>query len=622
VPVTFGILTTIVAFLPLFGLGSNRIGYFVSQIPLVVIPVLIFSLIESKFVLPSHLSHIKPRSENNETGWLARAQMSISRGLENAIVNHYQPFLKTCLKNKTISIASLLAVSAVVLTFAITGHVKFTFFPRVESEEIKVSLSMPDTTGFSVTQGHVTMITDHLKSLQDKYRDPDTGVSIIKHIYSTAGSNEHTIKPSVGAINAELYGPEERVLDIRTSQVARELRALVGEIPGAEEFSVVAQLGRGGSPVDVELSGIEIGQMREVGKRLRAQLQRYPGIYDIQDNFSGGKEELDIKLKPQARLLGLDLVDVASQIRGSIFGFEAQRIQRGRDEVRVMVRLPLENRSSIQDLMDLPIQLGANNAPVPLSDLADVISQRSPTTLYKLNRRSIINVTADVDQDVADVSVILRDVRKFLNSETQSFPGLTFTFRGEAEEQSENNAGIKSGLIIILICVYALLAIPFKSYTQPFIVMSIMPFSAISAILGHIVVGYNLSMLSVIGMLALLGVVVNDSLVLVDYVNQQRQRGMAVFDAVLSSGTVRFRPVILTSLTTFAGLTPLLLDSSTQSEFLKPMAVSLGFGILFSTVVTLIIVPVNYLAAYQCKQKAKQICALWIEFWNRKDAKL
>lgn len=621
IPVTFGILTTIVAFLPLLNMGSNRIGYFAAQIPLVVIPVLIFSLIESKFVLPAHLSHIKPRTDDEKTNWLSRAQLSISRGFEKFVENKYKPFLYRCLHNKAICVTSLLAIAGIVLAYAMNGHIKFTFFPTVEAEQISVSLSMPDTTGFETTHNHIENIVDHATSLQEKFRDAETGVSVIKHIYSTSGSRGTTVKPSVGQVNIELYGPEERVQDVRTSEIVRELRGMIGEIPGAQELSIIAQLGRSGSPIDVELSGINSNELRDVGEQIRMQLQRYPAVFDIQDNFLGGKEEFNIKLKPQALLLGLDLVTVASQIRGSIFGFEAQRIQRGRDEVRVMVRLPLEYRSSTEDLMKLPIQIGQNNEPVPLSDLVTIESQRSPTTLYRLNRNTIINITADVDKDQADMPAIMRDLSAFIDDLAQSYPGLSYTFRGEAEEQSENNAGLSSGLILILVSVYALLAIPFKSYSQPFIVMSIMPFSAVGAILGHMLVGFNLSMLSIIGMLALLGVVINDSLVLVDYINKQRQRGMQVFDAVLNSGAVRFRPVILTSITTFAGLTPLLLDPSTQSEFLKPMAVSLGFGILFCTAITLIIVPVNYLLAYKAKQASKVVWGHWLEYWNREDAK-
>jgi len=288
-----------------------------------------------------------------------------------------------------------------------------------------------------------------------------------------------------------------------------------------------------------------------------------------------------------------------------------------------MVRLPLAHRSSLDDLMRLPIRIGSNDTPVPLADLATITPQRSPTTLYRLNRKAILNITADVDKDRADVPAMVRDLRTFLRVEAQNLPGLQFSFKGEAQEQAENTAGFKSGGVLVLIAIYALLAIPFKSYAQPLIVMSVIPFSMVGAILGHIITGYDLSILSIVGMMALLGVVVNDSLVLVDYINQQRKKGAEVFDAVLASGTARFRPVILTSITTFAGLTPLLLDKSTQSEFLKQMAISLGFGILFATVITLIIVPINYLLGWQCKQFAKRIVGrswlLWLEFWNRED---
>lgn len=623
VPVTFGILTTMVAFLPMTGLGANRIGYIAAQIPMVVIPVLLFSLIESKLVLPSHMSHIKPREESDELNWLSRAQMSVARGFEQSVINYYRPFLKKCLANKAISLTSLLAATIIIMSIASTGHVRFTFFPRVESEHIIFSLAMPDTTGFATTDKHIQTIADHFAVLQEKYRDPDTGVSVIKHIYTTTGSNRSEIKSSVGTVNTELIGPEERPFDIKASEIAAEARQLVGTIPGAEKLSIIADIGSAGEPINIELSGVSMDSMSTVGHTLRQQLALYPNVFDIQDNFSGGKDELNIALTPKAHALGLDLANIASQVRASIFGLEAQRIQRGRDEVRVMVRLPLENRSSLDDLRRLPIRVGANNERIPLADLATVTPVKSPTTLFRINRAAVVNVTADVDKKKADVPAILRDLREVLELQKESYPGLGYTFKGEAEEQAENNAGFKSGGVLVILAIYALLAIPFKSYSQPLIVMSIIPFSIVGAILGHIMVGSDLSILSMVGIMALLGVVVNDSLVLVDYINQQRKRGMAVFDAILESGTKRFRPVILTSLTTFAGLTPLLLDSSTQSEFLKPMAISLGFGILFATVITLIIVPINYLLGYQLKYASKRLTARIfngvLEFWNKED---
>lgn len=329
---------------------------------------------------------------------------------------------------------------------------------------------------------------------------------------------------------------------------------------------------------------------------------------------------MNIALTAKAHALGLDLADVASQIRSSVFGLEAQRVQRGREEVRVMVRLPLENRSSLNDLQGIPIRVGANNAPIPLADLATITPVRSPTTLFRIDRNAVINVLADVDKKKADVPAILRDLSGFLEAEKERSPGLEFAFKGEAEEQAENNAGMQSGAILVLLAIYTLLAIPFKSYAQPLIVMSIIPFSIVGAVLGHLLIGSNLSILSIVGMMALLGVVVNDSLMLVDYINQKRRQGLDVFQAVMESGSKRFRPVILTSLTTFAGLTPLLLDSSTQSEFLKPMAISLGFGILFATGITLLIVPINYFLAYQMKHGTKRFIAKhwnnWLQFWH------
>lgn len=620
VPVTFGILTTMVAFLPMANFGANRIGFIAAQVPMVVIPVLLFSLIESKLVLPSHLSHVKPRDMNADHNWLSRIQIAISRGFEDAIIKHYQPFLETCLRNKAITIATLLSVSSIILTIASTGHLKFTFFPRVESEEIFFSLAMPDTTGFETTNRHINHMAAQLESLQEKYRDPDNGRSVIKHIYTTTGSSGSTIKPSVGSVNVELYGPEQRHIDIRASQIADEARTMIGTIPGAEKLSVVAEIAGGENPINVQLSGLNLSEMRSTGERLRKQLQNYADVFDVQDNFSGGKEGFDLRLTPKAHALGLDLTDVASQVRASVFGFEAQRIQRGRDEVRVMVRLPLEHRSSLDDLQSLPINVRTQSAPVELGDLATIIPVRTPTSLYRLDRNNIINVTADVDKKKADVPAIMRDLRATLLEEQEKNPGLKFAFKGEAEEQAENNAGLLSGTVLVLLAIYTLLAIPFKSYLQPLIVMSVIPFSMIGAMLGHILIGYNLSILSLIGMMALIGVVVNDSLVLVDYINQKRTEGKAVFESVLESGAKRFRPVMLTSITTFAGLTPLLLDTSTQSEFLKPMAISLGFGILFATAITLIIVPVNYLLGHTLKHGViagwRALRAKWLVFWN------
>ena len=616
-PVTFGIFTTIVTFLPMFFLGDTRFGIFAKQIPIVVIPVLLFSLIESKFVLPSHLSRIHPRNQSGkEPGRLSQIQMSIARWLESLIQNRYKPFLYKCLNHKLLTVLPIIAFSVIIISYSIFGHLKFTFFPRIESEEITFTLAMPDTTGFDTTHQHISNITEHIVTLKEKYRDPDTGKSIIRHIYSTTGSNGSSIKPSVGRVKVEIIPPEERHIKLRAFDLTREAREMIGDIPGAEKFGVHAELGpSSGSPIAIELRGSEVNNTQVVANKLRQRLREYPQVFDIQDNYSGGKDQLNISLKPTAYAMGLDLVDVGSQVRSAVFGYEAQRVQRGRNESRVMIRLPLEHRSSIEDLSNMPIRVGQNGDTVALSSIANIVAAKSPTSLYRSNRSTVLTISADVDKETADVPAIIRDLKNMLVEEQQK-SAFSYSFKGETEEQSEANSGLLFRTILALITIYALLAIPFKSYTQPFIIMSVIPFSAVGAILGHIIMFKDLSMLSIVGIAALVGVVVNDSLVLVNHINKLREKGRQVFDAVLESATSRFRPIILTSITTFAGLTPLLLDESTQSHFLKPMAISLSFGILFATIITLILVPLFYLIAYRSKYALYNACQSAFAYWQ------
>ena len=610
VPVTFGILTTVVAFAPLADLGNNRLGILAGQIPMVVIPVLLMSLVESKLVLPAHLSHVKPRDESQRANLFSRVQMKISRGLENFVISRYQPFLERCMHNKLITLVTVVAISAVILSVALLGHIKYSSWPRVQSEEIRFSLAMPDTTGFETTNGHITRVADAVRELQEKYRDPETGVSIIRHIFTNSGVDGQTVKSSVGRVAVEIIAPPERHIEITATELAEEVRDLVGEIPGAQKFSIRAEAGGGGSaPIAIELSGDDTKQIAIMVDAIRTKLATFPTLYDIQDNFTGGKEELNLTLKPLAYSLGLDLADVAEQVRAAVFGFQVQRIQRERSEIRVMLRYPLEHRSAVDDLYRLPIRVEGSDVPVPLADLATFEITSSPTTLYRLDRKAVVTVSADLNKKQSDMGAIMRDLQAFMVDLKQSHPSIDYTFKGEAEEQAESNSYLMVGFMFVILSIYALLAIPFKSYGQPLIVMSIIPFAFVGGVFGHMILLKDLSFLSVVGILALMGVVVNDSLVLVDYINQKRKQGVAVVDAVLSAGAARFRPVLLTSLTTFAGLTPLLLDVSTQAEFLKPMAISLGFGILYTTAITLLVVPLNYVVAYNAKHA-------WLRLWH------
>lgn len=618
-PVTFGILTTVAAFLPLAFLQGTSFDFVAKQMPIVVIPVLLMSLIESKLVLPSHMSHIKLRASNDKTGRFTRLQQKISHGLERFVQNTYRPFLGKAIANSGLSLVILIMLAAVIISSMMTGHTRFTSSLNVESDTVKVSLTMPESTSFDTVDKHVQDIAKQFEFLRDKYTVD--GESLVQNIITTSGSIGANVQPHIGEVVVELQVTGARVVDITSSQVLEQARKLIGTIPGAIRLGYQVQRFRNKSPINVELSGAEAGDMFPAVLRLKEQLKRYPGVFDIQDNYSGGKEELKLTLNKRAYSLGLNLTEVANQVRNSIFGFQAQRIQRGRDELRVMVRFPIEQRSSVVDLKQLPIQIPGGQGNISLSDIATITPYESPSTLYRINRTSTLNVTADFDPNATDIALISSDLKEFARVLQSEFPNITYRFDGEVEEAKQTNERLALGAILVLAAIYTLLAIPLKSYGQPLIVMSIIPFAMIGAIFGHIIVGLNLSIMSIFGMLALLGVVVNDSLVLVDYINKLRARGMQVLEAVIDAACTRFRAVLLTSLTTFAGLTPVLLDSSRQASYLKPMATSLGIGILFATAITLIIVPINYLLARQLKHAtaklSRQTLDRWLVFWNK-----
>jgi len=394
--------------------------------------------------------------------------------------------------------------------------------------------------------------------------------------------------------------------------VQKRLREEIGEIPGAQKLSLSSAFNDPGRPVEVAIYGDDVALLSKAVEDIRNYLGTYPGISDVQDNLSSGKEEIQLEILPLADSIGLSLANISNQVRQALFGFEAQRIQRGHDEIKVMVRYPLADRSSINDIENLPISVINNANTVPLSQLATFKSATSPSSIYREDQRRNVSVSADLDRNELDQGVLNKDLKEFLDEYFANQPSLTYSLEGQAESEREANASFLLGFILVILAIYALLAIPFKSFSQPFIVMSIIPLAIVGAIIGHVIMGLSFSMLSVMGILALTGIVVNDSLVLVDYINKQRARGEAILSAVLTAGEVRFRPVMLTSLTTFVGLLPLMTTTDTQSQALVPMAVSLGFGIIFATLITLIIIPVNYLIFHQI---GKNLSA----WWNKED---
>ena len=598
-PVTFGVLTTVAAFLPLTMLEGKR-GPIFAQIALVVIPVLLFSLVESKLILPSHLKHMKP-SKGNTKNPFVRVQQFFSHGLESFIAKIYQPILRLSLKWRYLTIATFTGLSLLLYSLPIGGVIGWTPFPRIEHEVITVSLEMPLGTDFDVTHSYVQRIQDAAEKIRDKYVDSNEN-SMVSGILAYSGNNGNSTKGQshLGRVYMQMEAPEKRTMEISVRKISKEWRRMIGTLPGEAKLSVKAEIGRSSDPVDVELSGSDFKTLAEVSEKVKDYLNSYPGVFDVTDSFEGGKEEIKLKLKPDAELLGVSSADLGRQVRQAFFGDQAQRIQRDRDDIRVMVRYPEEERRSINTIESMRIRLN-DGTEIPFNTVADIETGRGFAKIQRVDRRRTVNVKADINKLTVNASILNADIAKALKTILLDYPSVSTSLEGEAKDTRETSSSLMWGLMFSFFVIYGLLAIPFKSYLQPFIVMSVIPYGLAGSILGHLVLGLPLSMMSAFGMLALVGVVVNDSLVLVDYVNKRREEGIGVLESAFNAGGARFRPIILTSLTTFAGLMPLILEKSTQAQFLIPMAVSLGFGILYATLVTLFLVPANYLVLEDLK---------------------
>jgi multidrug efflux pump subunit AcrB len=403
----------------------------------------------------------------------------------------------------------------------------------------------------------------------------------------------------------ELAPSEDR--DITSAEIVRRWRQTTEPIPDVVELVFTSSIFSAGEPINVQLTGLDMDALAAASERLKLELAKYEGVFDITDSYRSGKQEVKLYVKPAAEAYGITLIDLARQVRQAFYGEEAQRIQRGRDDVRIMVRYPESQRRSIGDLEDMRVRT-ANGGEVPFSVVAEAEEGRGFSTIRRVDRQRTINVTADVDETQGNATEVLTDLRATaLPAILADYPGVSYTFEGEQREQADALAGLFRGFLFALIAIYALMAIPFRSYIQPLIVMSIIPFGLVGAVWGHVIMGLNLTILSMFGLVALTGVVVNDSIVLVHYINRRRAEHGDPVRAVHEAGLARFRPIILTSLTTFAGLTPLLLEKSMQAKFLVPMAVSLGFGVIFSTVITLVIVPSVYIILEDVKRLAMRI---------------
>lgn len=638
IPVTFAVLTTIVAFLPILTI-PGFLGKFFFPIPVVVIATLIWSLIESKLVLPYHLTLCKVGGHDRKNlGWLRRRQRQIADSLEHFVQRHYRPLLNKAIQHRYSTVAAFVGMLMIMGGMLAGRHIPFVFFPPVPSDYIVAKLVMPEGTPVEVTTRAVEQMQRGLNQLIRETEDRGDGTPF-QNIVVTIGAQPFegsggpmgaasgSSSPNLAEIAVELTKSERRadggnIKDLSAPNLAKRWRTLIGPIAGTKELSFRANAaGSVGMPIDIQLSGRDFEQLRASAEAIKAKLATYAGLFDIRDNYSSGKREIQLDIKPSAEALGLRQSDLGSQVRAAFYGVEAQRIQRGRDDVKVMVRYPIDERRSVDHLQALRIRTAGSSA-VPFDAVADFTITEGASTITRVDRRRVINITADADKAVADLGLIKQDLNgtdyvcapgilRQLESKLRSLSkrpvragvidqlldqpvGIAWSFEGEAREQADVFKRLQSMTLIALFIIYALLAIPLRSYIQPIIVMVVIPFGLIGSIGGHMIMGQPMSILSVLGFVALTGVVVNDSLVLVDFINQERAAGKPLRQAIEASGAQRFRPILLTSLTTFGGLMPVLFETSLQAKFLIPMAISLSFGVLFATFITLLLVPAFY----------------------------
>ncbi len=596
-PVTFAVLTNIMAFLPLFFVPGPS-GKLFMQIPAIVVSVFIISLFESLFVLPSHLTHEYKKGKIWKL--LNKPNKIFESYLKTLIDKVFVPQLTTAMAWRYLTMTCAVGILVVLLGLVFGGHLKFSYLPRVESDIVSAQVVLPYGVPLETSRKVQKQLVDAGVRALASFGDEKAS----KGIYTQIGDALDRSGPGGAAVQlkgthlvgAQMYLVSAEDRSVSGIELAKKWREETGKILGAEtsSFQGIVQVGSG-KPIEVQLSHPSNETLKNAARVLADEIETYQGVFDIDDGVARGKPQLSFQLRPEARGLGVTTKDLAEQIRGAFYGAEALRQQRGRNEIKVMVRLPEDERDSVETIEELVIRT-PQGGEIPISQAADVVHDYAYTNIDRTNGRRVQAVTADVDEFVANAAEIMADIEsQILPRLIDRYPGLTYSFEGEQRDRIESLEALGVGFIFALFGIYALLAIPFKSYAQPVIVMLSIPFGMIGAILGHMLLGYELSIISMFGLVALAGVVVNDSLVLVVTANQNMESGMSAMEAIIDAGRRRFRPIVLTSFTTFFGLAPMIFERSMQARFLIPMAVSLGFGILFSTAIILLVTTSFYL---------------------------
>ncbi|MEC8233281.1 MAG: efflux RND transporter permease subunit, partial [Pseudomonadota bacterium] len=596
-PATFGVLTTIAAFSPML-MVSGPFGIIWKTIGMVVIVCLIFSLIESKLILPAHLVHMKLKPYDPEkANAFQRFRDFFSEGIKTFIHNKYAPFLAKAVRNRYTTVSVFMAMLILTVGMFGGGIVRFVFFPSIPSDFMIASFELEPGSSLEQRDDVLNTLRAAMHRMDDKVAK-DTGENVIKHAVAYDNGNLG------GEIFAELTKGETRTLtDFEIQEMWREE---LPEIPGIKVLNISSPGGPGGgADLSFEFSSSDIKALRAISDELKDKLNAYEGVTDINDTFSGGSEEIQLALKPQADALGITLQQLGQQVRFGFYGAEVQRIQRDDEEIKVMVRYPKNERSSIEHLENMRIR-APGGQEIPFEQVATFTVGQGFDSIIRVDGQRSVTVTGVVDKALMDPSEITNDViENVMPDLLDRYPRVEFQLQGNSKEQADAMFSLMQGLLFALFAIYTLLAIPLKSYSQPFIIMSVIPFGIVGAIIGHLVLGMAVSVLSICGIIALSGVVVNDSLIMVDFVNRARKEGLSLMDAAISAGTQRFRAIILTSLTTFMGLMPIVFERSLQAQIVIPMAISLAFGILFATIITLLLVPALYLILNDIKNVFK-----------------
>ncbi|MCF6246002.1 MAG: efflux RND transporter permease subunit [Desulfobacula sp.] len=617
-PVVMAVTTTIVAFAPLMYI-TGIMGKFIAIMPQAVICILIFSLVEAFIILPAHLEHALTPPKKSQTmiyrvcffwlEWLKKDIFAVhgwirdrvERGMNAFILHVYTPVLKYCVKNRYFTLALGVAFLIVSIGLLAGGHVPYLLFGKTDSNWMICEVVYPLGTPFKATEKTIKQIEQGAFELNEYFRDRVKGKKdLIVNNFSQVGIiPRRDWKPGVygghcGEAWIEIV-PADMRPDIAAPEVTAKWRELTGDILGAEQltFSII-QGGPGGNPIEIRLVGSDLDQLQRAADELKDEIAKYPGTIDITDNFRPGKMEIQIKIREGARSLGVTMADIATQIRQAYYGDEVLKIQRGKNDIKVMVRYSKKERETESSIDDLRIRT-RDGRQIPLNQVAIVTVKRGYSSIQRVDRKRIITVISDINEDIANSQKIVENLKtNYLDTLVQRFPGVGYDLEGQAKRTKEMMESLLVGFAVAAMIMFLLLASQFRSYSQPLIIMTAIPFGLVGAVVGHYVMGIALTMFSIFGVVALSGIVVNDSLILIDFINSKARYGVGVYDAILDAGQSRFRPVLLTSVTTVAGLFPLLLETSFQAQFLIPMAVSISFGLVASTVLTLVFVPALY----------------------------